>query len=64
MKHQPVLLKEVIEYLEPKSNEDFIDATFGDGGHALEILKRTNPNGKLLGVDWDPSTSLGGTRDK
>ncbi|MBI2454272.1 MAG: 16S rRNA (cytosine(1402)-N(4))-methyltransferase, partial [Parcubacteria group bacterium] len=58
MIHTPVLLKEVIRYLNPRPNENFIDATFGGGGHALEILKRIAPKGKLLGLDWDP-TSLG-----
>lgn len=52
-KHQPVLLKEVVEFLDPKPGENFIDATFGGGGHALEILKRTAPDGKVLGIDWD-----------
>lgn len=52
--HQPVLLKEVLEYLNPKRNENYIDATFGFGGHAKEILKRIRPNGKLLGIEIDP----------
>lgn len=53
MNHIPVLLNEVIEYLDPKSGDNFIDATLGDGGHAKEILKRTAPDGKLLGIDKD-----------
>lgn len=53
MNHIPVLLNEVIEYLDPKPGENFIDATLGDGGHAKEILKRTAPDGKLLGIDKD-----------
>ncbi len=53
MTHVPVLLNEVIEYLDPKPNENFIDATLGNGGHAKEILKRTAPDGKLLGIDRD-----------
>ncbi|MDP3764486.1 MAG: 16S rRNA (cytosine(1402)-N(4))-methyltransferase RsmH [bacterium] len=51
--HVPVLLKEVIQYLDPKKGEDFIDATFGEGGHAKEILKLISPEGKLLGIDLD-----------
>lgn len=51
--HQSVLLKETIEFLNPKPNENFIDATFGDGGHSLEILKLNLPKGKVLGIDWD-----------
>lgn len=53
MVHVPVLLNEVIEYLNPKSGENFVDATLGDGGHAKEILKRTAPDGRLLGIDKD-----------
>lgn len=53
--HEPVLLKEAIDYLDPKSNENFIDCTLGGGGHAKEILQRTTPNGKLIGIDLDPN---------
>ena len=51
--HIPVLLKEAIEYLDPRTNQNFIDCTVGGGGHAEEILKRTAPQGKLLGIDLD-----------
>jgi len=53
-KHQPVLVKEVLQYLSPKANENFIDCTLGAGGHAKEILRLTAPAGKLLGIDLDP----------
>lgn len=56
MSHQPVLLKEVIEYLEPQPGDNFVDATLGDGGHALEILKKVLPAGRVLGIDWDEET--------
>ena len=51
--HIPVLLNEVLEYLDPKPGEDFIDCTVGEAGHALAILKMTAPNGVLLGIDRD-----------
>ena len=51
--HVPVLLKEVIDYLSPKANKNFIDATVGEGGHALAILKKNGPDGKLLGIEVD-----------
>ncbi|MBI2634950.1 MAG: 16S rRNA (cytosine(1402)-N(4))-methyltransferase RsmH [Parcubacteria group bacterium] len=51
--HTPVLLKEVLEYLNPKPNQNFIDATVGDGGHAKEILKLTAPFGMFLAIDRD-----------
>jgi len=54
MPHLPVLLKEVIEYLNPQPNQNFVDCTLGDGGHAKAILERTAPKGKILGIDLDP----------
>jgi 16S rRNA (cytosine1402-N4)-methyltransferase len=54
MIHKPVLLKEVIEYLNPQKNENFIDATFGLGGHSFELLKYIKPEGKILALEWDP----------
>lgn len=52
--HIPVLKKEVIEYLDPKPNQNFIDCTVGGGGHTSAILEKTFPNGKVLGIDRDP----------
>lgn len=54
MSHIPVLQKEVIKYLNPFAGGNFIDATFGEGGHGLEILKIIKPKGKLLGIEIDP----------
>ncbi|MEK9181336.1 MAG: 16S rRNA (cytosine(1402)-N(4))-methyltransferase RsmH [Patescibacteria group bacterium] len=51
MKHQPVLLKEVLDLLAPAPNENFIDATFGAGGHTLMLLQKIQPNGKVLAID-------------
>ena len=51
--HIPVLLSEVIEYLNLEKNKNFIDCTVGFSGHSREILKETTPNGKLLGIDLD-----------
>jgi 16S rRNA (cytosine1402-N4)-methyltransferase len=46
--------EEVIRSLNPKPNEDFIDCTVGLGGHALAILERNKPDGRVLGIDFDP----------
>jgi 16S rRNA (cytosine1402-N4)-methyltransferase len=53
MEHISVLKNEVIEVLSPKPGENFVDLTLGLGGHAKEILKKTGPDGELLGVDQD-----------
>ena len=52
--HKPVLLNEVIEWLDVKKNKNYIDCTIGEGGHAIEILKRNGPRGKVLGIEIDP----------
>lgn len=52
--HQPVLVKEVLEYLNLKSNDNVIDCTVGGGGHAEAILEKTGPKGHLLALDRDP----------
>jgi len=51
--HIPVLLDKVIEYLDPKPGENFVDCTIGEAGHAKAILEKTAPNGKVLGIDID-----------
>lgn len=51
--HIPVLKKEAIEMLGPKANENFIDCTYGFGGHGDEILEKIKPNGKLLAIELD-----------
>ncbi len=58
MVHMPVLQKEVLQSLDPKPNENFIDCTINGGGHALAILEKTEPQGKLLGIDWDQEIVL------
>ncbi|MBI2038544.1 MAG: 16S rRNA (cytosine(1402)-N(4))-methyltransferase RsmH [Candidatus Nealsonbacteria bacterium] len=50
--HIPVLQKEVIDYLAPEPNENFIDCTMGEGGHTAAILEKIKPAGKVLGIDF------------
>jgi len=52
--HEPVLTKEILQYLDPKANENFIDCTIGEGGHSNLILEKCEPEGKVLGIDLDP----------
>lgn len=54
--HIPVMVKEVIEVLSPKTGGIYIDATVGPGGHTLEILKYIGPTGKIIGFDRDMET--------
>ena len=51
--HHPVLLKEVLAFLEPAKGKNFVDATLGGGGYSLALLERVSPSGKVLSIDLD-----------
>lgn len=53
MNHIPVLLKEVLKYLNPQTGQNFIDCTVGFAGHTLPLLEKNKPNGKVLGIEID-----------
>jgi len=55
--HIPVLLEEVLEYLNISREGIYVDCTIGLGGHAYEILKR-NPKASLIGFDIDEHSLL------
>ncbi|OGK20323.1 16S rRNA (cytosine(1402)-N(4))-methyltransferase [Candidatus Roizmanbacteria bacterium RIFCSPHIGHO2_02_FULL_37_13b] len=48
--HTPVLLEQVIDALKIINKDKYIDATYGEGGHSREIIKR---GGKVLAIEWD-----------
>jgi 16S rRNA (cytosine1402-N4)-methyltransferase len=52
--HVPVLLEEVLEYLNVRPGGVVVDATLGLAGHSSEIAKRLGGKGKLIGFDRDP----------
>ena len=51
--HIPVLVNEVVQFLQPKNHGFYVDGTVGLGGHAAVILQKSAPNGSLLGIDLD-----------
>jgi len=51
--HLPVLLNEVMQFLNLRPDGRYIDATFGAGGHTRELLERTAPGGRVLAIDQD-----------
>ena len=51
--HLSVLLQETVEALAVVPGGSYIDGTLGGAGHAVEILKRAGPTGRLLGIDRD-----------
>lgn len=52
--HTTVLLNEAVDALVTKPDGNYIDATFGRGGHSRLILSRLEPQGRLIAFDKDP----------
>lgn len=51
--HIPVLLNQVLQYLDPKAGDSYLDLTAGYGGHAEKILELTNNPSETVLVDRD-----------
>ena len=51
--HQPVMVEEVLSWLEPASDSWVVDCTFGGGGHSRALLDRY-PAVRIVGIDRDP----------
>jgi len=54
--HIPVLLSEVLKYLNPEKGDIVFDGTLGGAGHTIEIIKAIAPTGKVIGVDLHSQT--------
>jgi 16S rRNA (cytosine1402-N4)-methyltransferase len=51
--HVPVMLDEVLHFLQPRAGGYYIDGTVGGGGHTAAILAQSEPDGRVLGIDAD-----------
>jgi 16S rRNA (cytosine1402-N4)-methyltransferase len=50
--HNPVLLEEIIEWLQPERGGTFVDCTVGAGGHSFAMLA-ASPDTRVVGIDQD-----------
>ena len=51
--HVPVLVREVMDFLQPAPGKRYIDGTLGGGGHSEAILSASDPDGQVVGLDRD-----------
>lgn len=50
------MLLETLEWLDPQPGQTICDLTTGLAGHAREIIARIGPDGRYVGIEWDPDT--------
>jgi 16S rRNA (cytosine1402-N4)-methyltransferase len=53
--HVPVLLDEVLQWLDPRPGQFVVDGTLGGGGHTRALAERVGPDGTVLALDRDPA---------
>ncbi len=58
--HRPVLLREVLELLEPRDGAIYVDGTFGAGGYSRALLEAARCT--VWGIDRDPAAITGAQR--
>lgn len=51
--HIPVLLKEVLEAIQPKEGDYLVDCTLGGAGYTLALAQKVGATGKVLSIDLD-----------
>ena len=52
-RHTPVMLEEVVSYLQLLPGKVIVDGTLGEGGHSEGIVRKITPGGHLIGIDQD-----------
>jgi 16S rRNA (cytosine1402-N4)-methyltransferase len=55
VRHIPVLLGPALAILQPRPGQIIVDCTLGLGGHAAVLLEKIKPDGRLIGIDFDPA---------
>jgi len=61
--HHPVLLAEAVSSLKVREDGNYLDATFGRGGHSRAIMAGLTEQGRLFTLDKDPQAIAAGMEE-
>ena len=53
--HVPVMLDEVVHWLDPRPGQVFVDGTLGAGGHTRALAQRVGTTGLVVALERDPA---------
>jgi len=59
--HRPILVAAVVDALCTDSSGNYVDATFGRGGHTRALLRKLGPAARILAIDRDPAAIVAAT---
>ena len=59
--HEPVLLQEVLQWMNVREGGVYADGTLGGGGHSGAILAASNGTATLYGIDRDENAIAAAT---
>ena len=61
--HVPVMLEEIVCWLNPHDGAVLVDGTMGGGGHTRALAERVGPSGMVLAMDRDPAALAAAERN-
>ena len=61
--HKAVLLEEAVSSLKVRGDGNYLDATFGRGGHSRAIMAKLTEQGRLFTLDKDPQAIAAGLEE-
>ena len=51
--HTPIMVEEILGFLNPGPEKIYLDGTLGTGGHTEAFLQQSGPSGRVIGIDAD-----------
>jgi 16S rRNA (cytosine1402-N4)-methyltransferase len=61
--HVPVMLDEVLRWLDPRPGAVLVDGTLGGGGHSRALAERLGDSGLVVALDCDPAAIHAATQN-
>ncbi len=61
--HVPVMLEEIVRWLDPHRGAVLVDGTTGGGGHTRALAERVGPSGMVIAMDCDPAALAAAERN-